>query len=161
MAKVKSSMTTKELKAYLTSAKQSKQRISLPKKTNKLGNSWSEYNGVKFQSKLERDRYIELLTLLRAKVIRDLELQPKFVLQDSYKVCKNGKVHTIRAITYSGDFKYVLNGKVIVEDAKGHLTDGYKRAKKLALQVMFKAGIDEFREVFDAEAKRINIYKRL
>ncbi len=67
-----------------------------------------------FDSIQESRRYKELELLLKAKKISDLELQPHFLLQDNFK--KNGK--TYRKIEYIADFKYIENGKTIVEDVK-------------------------------------------
>ena len=58
---------------------------------------------------------------------RYLELQPHFLLQESFK--KNGK--TFRKIEYIADFKYIENGKIIVEDVKGMQTDVFKLKHKI------------------------------
>lgn len=84
-------------------------------------------NGIKFDSKKEANRYYELLLLQKAKIITNLELQPKFLLQDGFK--KNGK--TYRRIEYIADFKYIENGKTIVEDVKGFKTEVFKLKHKL------------------------------
>lgn len=80
-----------------------------------------------FDSLQESKRYKELKLLLRAGQISNLELQPHFLLQDSFK--KNGK--TYRKIEYIADFKYIENGKTIVEDVKGIQTDVFKLKHKL------------------------------
>lgn len=80
-----------------------------------------------FDSIEESRRYKELKLLLRAGQISNLELQPHFILQDSFK--KNGK--TYRKIEYIADFKYIENGKIIVEDVKGMQTDVFKLKHKL------------------------------
>lgn len=80
-----------------------------------------------FDSLQESKRYKELKLLLRAGQISNLELQPHFLLQDSFK--KNGK--TYRKIEYIADFKYIENGKTIVEDVKGLQTDVFKIKHKL------------------------------
>lgn len=80
-----------------------------------------------FDSIQESIRYKELKLLLRAGQISNLELQPHFLLQDSFK--KNGK--TYRKIEYIADFKYIENGKTIVEDVKGMKTDVFKLKHKL------------------------------
>ena len=80
-----------------------------------------------FDSIQESKRYKELKLLLRAGKISDLELQPHFLLQESFK--KNGK--TYRKIEYIADFKYIENGKTIVEDVKGIQTDVFKIKHKL------------------------------
>ena len=80
-----------------------------------------------FDSIQESKRYKELKLLLRAGEISNLELQPHFLLQDKFK--KNGK--TYRKIEYIADFKYIENGKTIVEDVKGMQTDVFKLKHKL------------------------------
>lgn len=80
-----------------------------------------------FDSIQESRRYKELKLLLRAGQIQDLELQPHFLLQESFK--KNGK--TYRKIEYIADFQYNENGKTIVEDVKGLQTDVFKIKHKL------------------------------
>ena len=80
-----------------------------------------------FDSIQESRRYKELKLLLKAGQIQDLELQPHFLLQESFK--KNGK--TYRKIEYIADFKYTENKKTIVEDVKGLQTDVFKIKHKL------------------------------
>lgn len=80
-----------------------------------------------FDSIQESKRYKELKLLLRAGEIQNLELQPHFLLQESFK--KNNK--TYRKIEYIADFKYIENGKTIVEDVKGLQTDVFKIKHKL------------------------------
>lgn len=67
-----------------------------------------------FDSIQESRRYKELKLLLKTGQISNLELQPHFLLQDSFR--KNGK--TYRKIEYIADFKYIENEKTIVEDVK-------------------------------------------
>jgi len=80
----------------------------------------TEIDGITFDSKAEAKRYAELVRLLRANLIADLETQPKFVLQKSFTDCR-GNRH--RAITYTADFQYrnCGDGKFysVVEDVKG------------------------------------------
>jgi hypothetical protein len=80
-----------------------------------------------FDSIAESKRYKELALLQRAKKIENLQLQPKFLLQESFK--KNGK--TYRKIEYIADFMYEENGQVIVEDVKGKETEVFKLKHKL------------------------------
>lgn len=87
-------------------------------------------DGIKFDSKKEARRYLQLKLLLKAKKIKDLELQKTFELQPKY-VNNNGE--KIRAITYKADFFYYDNTKkiFIVEDTKGFKTEVYKLKKKI------------------------------
>ena len=95
----------------------------------KYRNKKTIIDGITFDSKLEAKRYIQLKTLENANKIKNLELQPKFELQPSFK--KNGK--TYRNIVYKADFKYFDNelGKLVVEDTKGFKTKDYMLKKKM------------------------------
>lgn len=100
---------------------------------------YSKYNAKKkvvdghtFDSKREAERYCELKLFVRAGEIRDLELQPRFLLQDKF-VDKQGNKH--RKIEYVADFLYIdKQGRNVVEDVKGVLTDVYKIKKKIFLK---------------------------
>lgn len=94
---------------------------------NKYKNTKIVVDNIKFDSVLEANRYKELKLLERAGEISNLELQPRFLLQDSFK--KNGR--TFRKIEYVADFKYIENGKTIVEDVKGIQTDVFKLKYKI------------------------------
>ena len=96
---------------------------------NKYGNHKTEFMGRTFDSRLEANRYAELLMLQRAGEIMDLQCQPVFELLPSFK--KNGK--TYRAITYRADFYYtdVRTKKAVVEDTKGFKTKEYELKKKM------------------------------
>jgi len=114
------------------------------KKKSKYKNTKVEYNGIKFDSIKEKNRFIQLMLLGEQGLITDLILQPKFELQPKFK--HEGKTH--RAISYVGDFQYTMDGKVIVEDVKASkyfTTDVYKLKKKLLL---FKYPDINFREIF-------------
>lgn len=90
-------------------------------------------DGIKFDSKREAERYCELKLLEKAKKIRNLELQPRFLLQDKFKD-KQGNTH--RKIEYVADFLYIDKlGRNVVEDVKGVLTDVYKIKKKIFLKI--------------------------
>lgn len=86
-------------------------------------------DGITFDSLKEGNRYRELKLLERAGLIKDLKLQPAFLLIPSFK--KNGK--TYRKAEYIADFMYydIEKNKTIVEDTKGFRTDIYKLKKKL------------------------------
>ena len=93
----------------------------------KYNNRKTIIDNIKFDSNAEATRYQFLKILLKTGKIEDLELQPKFLLQPSFK--KNGK--TIRAINYIADFKYIQDKKVVIEDVKGMETKEFKIKKKL------------------------------
>lgn len=94
---------------------------------NKYRNKKVQIDRYVFDSIKEGQRYRELAILERAGKISNLELQPKFLLQGSFR--KNGK--TYRKIEYVADFQYIENGKTIVEDVKGVQTDVFKLKHKL------------------------------
>ena len=87
---------------------------------NKYHNKKVIYNGIKFDSKKEKDRYITLKRLEKVGIIKELELQPKFLLLDT--IHYKGK--TYPKTYYKADFKYFDNekGKYIVEDVKSPIT---------------------------------------
>ena len=98
--------------------------------------SYRKYNsrktvvdGITFDSKAEARRYMELKLLERAGQIKGLKLQPRYLLQESYK--KNGK--TVRKIEYIADFEYVdvRTQRVVIEDVKGVKTPVYRLKKKI------------------------------
>lgn len=95
---------------------------------NKYRNKKTVYNGIKFDSKREENRYKELKLLEQGKYITHLKLQPKFELQAKYT---NNKGEHIRAINYKADFKYIEHGQVVVEDVKGMETKEFKIKKKM------------------------------
>jgi hypothetical protein len=94
---------------------------------NKYKNKKVIINNIEFQSLAEGRRYKELALLQKANKIENLQLQPKFLLQESFK--KNGK--TFRKIEYIADFMYEENGQVIVEDVKGKETEVFRLKQKL------------------------------
>lgn len=84
-------------------------------------------DGIDFDSKAEGSRYKELKLLEKANKISHLKVQPRFLLQDSFR--KNGKIY--RKIEYVADFSYIENGKKIIEDVKGKETEVFKIKHKL------------------------------
>ena len=85
-------------------------------------------------SQKEARRCDELTILEKTGIIKQLKQQPKFVLQEKFKL--NGK--TYRPITYMADFSYydVEANKFIVEDVKGFKTKVYNLKKKMLLYIM-------------------------
>jgi predicted nuclease of restriction endonuclease-like RecB superfamily len=73
-------------------------------------------DGIKFASAKEARRYGELKLLQMAGKISQLELQPRYKL--------------VIEETYVADFRYLENGKTVIEDVKGFLTADYKRKRK-------------------------------
>lgn len=109
------------------SESQYRQLIGNYTKQNKYHNKKVIYDGIKFDSKKEKNRYIGLKQLERLGVIQNLQRQVKYELQPSFKL--NGK--TIRSITYIADFVYIQDNKEVIEDVKGIRTKEYLLKKKL------------------------------
>lgn len=82
---------------------------------NKYRNVKVVYDGIRFDSKREANRYAELKMLEKSGQIKNLQLQVKF------EICpkKNGN-H--RARYYIADFTYEENGQKICEDVKSKAT---------------------------------------
>lgn len=99
------------------------------KRLGKYNNRTVIVDNIKFSSKREADRYCELKILERHGHIKNLQLQPKFVILPKYEI--NGR--KVRAIHYIADFKYEdkNTGEVVIEDVKGVKTEVYKLKKKL------------------------------
>lgn len=98
----------------------------------KYHNTKTVADGIKFDSKLESERYTQLKMMERAGVISNLELQPSFELLPSFR--KNGK--TWRKTVYKADFRYILSDgdRIIIEDVKGStavITDVFRLKQKL------------------------------
>lgn len=93
---------------------------------SKYGNRKVTFEGIKFDSMVERSRYLKLLEMEQRGLISKLILQPSFLLVPSFR--RNG--HYYRAEHYVADFEYLEEGKRIVEDVKGCLTAVYKAKRK-------------------------------
>ena len=97
---------------------------------NKFNAKKIVFNGITFDSKKECERYKELKLLEAKGVIKDLELQKKFILipkqvLEYEETLKSGKVKTKtmtleREVTYVADFYYKdKDDKEVIEDVKG------------------------------------------
>jgi hypothetical protein len=101
---------------------------SINAKQNKYHNEKIVYNGIKFDSKREKNFYIKLKLLESYNMITELKRQVKYEIQPSYEI--NGK--KVRAITYIADFTYKdKKGKKHIVDVKGMKTEVYKLKKKI------------------------------
>lgn len=96
-------------------------------KGKKYNNTKVEYDGIKFDSKKEMQRYIVLKDAENSGVISNLELQVKYELipavREEYiehlKTKDRVKTRTLQLpITYTCDFQYLKDGVLIVEDVK-------------------------------------------
>lgn len=104
-------------------------------KPSKYGAKKVEHNGIKFDSKAEGKRYLDLMLMQRAGEISDLILQPKFELAKGVKF--TGDARAKPALRYTGDFLYLDKaGNRIVEDVKGMATQAYKIRRHLMLALL-------------------------
>lgn len=114
-------------------------------KGNKYGANKFVIDGIKFDSKREARRYSELLVLLKAGDISDLQRQVKYVLIPAQREPdiigpkggrKPGKLLE-KEVAYVADFVYKdKDGNTIVEDTKGFRTKDYVIKRKLALYLL-------------------------
>lgn len=101
------------------------------KKPSKYRSKKVTVDGITFDSQKEANRYQELLLEKRAGIVQEIELQPKFVLQEGYRDA--GK--WVRPITYIADFRVnYKDGRIVVIDTKGFKTKEYRLKKKLFRQ---------------------------
>lgn len=123
---------------------------------SKYHNRKIEINGIRFDSRKEAQRYVQLMNAMRLGAIKDLRLQVDFTIQEAYTDCQGKR---IRAIRYRADFAYKLTGllpfgispedrdlwsrhimsgtQTVIEDVKGVKTQAYKLKEKL----MAKKGV--------------------
>ena len=90
---------------------------------NKYSAKKTIIDGIKFDSKAEAERYLELKLLERAGKITALKRQVKFELIP--------KQADERAVYYIADFTYEMSDKTIAEDVKGYKTKEYIIKRKL------------------------------
>ena len=91
------------------------------KKPSKYRNKKVTVDGIKFDSLLESKRYQELDLMVRAEVIRDLNLQVAMILRCGGTEVKSAKGRTLK---YYADFSYwdIEQGRQRWEDSKGYDT---------------------------------------
>jgi len=108
---------------------------------NKYGAKKTQVGGVKFDSKKEALRWMELQMLEKAGEISDLQRQVKVQLMGQYAPIYT---RTGRKMKYVADFTYIDNQTeiLVIEDVKGFKTKEYE-VKRAILQAM---GLD-IREV--------------
>lgn len=99
---------------------------------NKFGAVKTEVDGIKFDSKHEANRWLQLRLLERAGAIRDLKRQVRIDLIGQQKPLKT---RSGRAMRLTVDFTYQdsrLNWATVYEDAKGAVTRDYEVRKAVA-----------------------------
>ena len=104
---------------------------------DKYQNKKTEIRGIKFDSRREAARYVELLAMQRAGEIYELDCQSAFELIPA-QVATSGRKE--RRVTYVADFAYyrASDGQRVVEDVKSPVTaklPAYIIKRKLMLQV--------------------------
>lgn len=99
------------------------QRAARKPTRHKYGAIATTVDDTRFDSKAEARRYQELKLMERGRLIRNLELQPRFPIE----------INGVKVCTYVADFRYVSCGtsEMVVEDTKGFKTPEYKLKKKL------------------------------
>lgn len=124
---------------------------------SKYGNSKVEYQGIKFDSKREMQRYIILKDAENKGLISDLRMQVKFELipavKETYiqhlKTKDKECTKTLQLpITYTCDFAYIKDGELVVEDVKAS-------PKTAALDKVFLIKEKLFRWKFGFSIKRV------
>ena len=119
-------------------------KIFKKKCESKWHNKPCVYDGIKFASHKERDRYIFLKEKERDGEISNLQCQVRIELVPAVKKTVEEQLKTKvrikevtvqKAIYYVADFTYERNGETIYEDAKGshQLTKVYSLKKKMML----------------------------
>jgi hypothetical protein len=102
-------------------------KVKMPKQS-KFKNIKTTIAGVTFDSKAEANYYLFLLSEKKFGRVKEIELQPKFILQDKFE--KNGKKWP--AIAYRADFKVIYtNGITEIIDVKGAVTKEFSLKQKL------------------------------
>ncbi|MGF6549334.1 DUF1064 domain-containing protein [Paraburkholderia youngii] len=97
------------------------------KKPSKYRNEKCESGGIKFDSRAEMKRWHELLQMQARGEINELELQVPFILAEPVVIAGRKRP----ALRYVADFVYEQDGKTVVEDVKGRVTEGYRIKRHL------------------------------
>lgn len=84
-------------------------------------------DGIVFDSRREADRYLVLKSMEEDGAIEDLRRQVRYELVPAFDV--DGRHY--RPVSYVADFVYREDGKEVVEDVKGMVTDVYRLKSKL------------------------------
>lgn len=97
----------------------------------KYRNKKTEISGVKFDSKAEASRWVQLSRMQEAGLISNLRRQVPFELAPAVKI--PGKHRMSPPLRYFADFVYVQDGKEVIEDVKGmqKVTEGYRIKRHL------------------------------
>lgn len=125
------------------------------KRRLKYGNKRVEYDGIKFDSKVEMERYKVLKRFEEAGLIEGLVCHPRFPFEmdDGRRVVIRSE-HRNTLARYTADFEYYkLPGRVrVVEDVKNPYTakEGGFKLRRAVFEMIY--GL-ELRIVFDPHAE--------
>lgn len=126
----------------------------MPSIGRKYGNKRFNKDGYTWDSIKEYQRYRELLLLERGNLISNIEVHPKFVLQEGFRDWRagetlQGKPGKVQAITYSADFSYWdrKKQKTVVEDVKSTITAKNKEFRIKRALFLYKYQDCDFRIV--------------
>jgi hypothetical protein len=108
--------------------------LAARRKRSKYSAVKTEVDGHRFDSLAEAACYLELKLLEKVGTISCLELQPVYELAPSVKYA--GAKRAKPALRYFGDFRYIASdGRTVVADVKGMVTDVYAIKKHLMLAI--------------------------
>lgn len=117
---------------YKSKASQRLKARLKPKSKSKYKNIKVVIDGITFDSKKEGARYLYLKDQLRKGGIKELKLQPVFII--AAPVTLDDKKRPARK--YKADFSYInAAGEYVVEDVKGMKTDMYKLKRHLVKEL--------------------------
>ena len=103
------------LRGRIKAATQKRQPIHRPRqKRTKYGNEITYFDGKRFDSKSEAQRYIVLKEMEKSGKIKDLRTQVVFELIPSLEL--DGRRE--KGVKYIADFVYFKDGKEVIEDVK-------------------------------------------
>lgn len=91
------------------------------RKRSKFGNRKATFQGLTFDSILERDRWIVLCSRADRGIISNL------TRQITYNLTAHGKP----ICSYRADFDYIKDGQAVTEDAKGMILPEFRIKAKL------------------------------
>lgn len=87
---------------------------------NKYNNQRCEFSGIKFDSKKELRRYLQLKGMQESGLISELKLQHHFTLVEAFKTTSG---ESVRRMEYIADFTYKdADGVFVIEDVKSEAT---------------------------------------
>lgn len=110
---------------------------------SKYKNKKVVYQGKKFDSQKEFERYLWLKSKQNRGEISDLRLQVRYDLIKGVKIA--GELKKRPTVRYIADFVYVQNGVQVVEDVKSPITakNAVYRMKKHLMKVLHNIDLVE------------------